>query len=77
MKFIITMKDPDGVYDSVQDAAEKAIVGNPINQLIGYEGVRDQALEKILEKVGKWFEYGEYLQVEVDLDEMTCKVLEV
>ena len=32
--------------------------------------------EKVYEQCGKWFEYGEYLVVEIDTDAGTCIVKE-
>lgn len=59
MKFLILMKDPDGVSSSV----ERAIREWP------------EAARTITNGMRKWFEYDEYLSVEVDTVKGTCTVL--
>jgi hypothetical protein len=75
MKFEITMKDPDGVYDCIQDAAKEWA-----NQVTGVDADERENLieskhEKLQEITGEWFEYGEYLTVIIDTDtkEITVK----
>ena len=60
MKIRITMKDPDGVYDSVSDVVQT----NSEREMV------DMVLKQ-------WFEYSEYLTVEVDTETNTIRVLEV
>jgi len=75
MKLQISFKDPDALIECINDALEDLKI----------EGVNDEELETIKEKraeeyqeiCSKWFEYGEYLRVEVDTDNKTCVVLEV
>lgn len=75
MKFTITMKDPDGVYESIQDAiAEIHIDGVDEDEM---DAVRERRGEKIHRICERWFEYGEYLRVEVDTDAQTCTVIPV
>lgn len=77
MKFKVTMKDPDGVYEAFEDAATEWAAQ--------VQGISDEERKSIVEvrraKIadvcGKWFEYGEYLTVEVDLDAKTCVVVPV
>lgn len=75
MKFKITMKDPDGFYDSVQDAAQEWA-----NQASGIDDDEREYLvkskrEKLREILGQWFEYSEYLVVEIDTDANTIAVV--
>lgn len=75
MKFRVTMKDPDTLYDAVTDA-----VADDVKKL----GLSEDEAEVIEEKrrdavndlASKWFEYGEYLTVEIDTDAKTCVVVE-
>jgi hypothetical protein len=60
-KITVTMKDPDGVYESVKDA--------------GYN--IDEMPEDVEKVMGKYFEYGEYMTVEIDIEKGTATVLEV
>ena len=75
MKFKITMKDPDGYWDCVQDAAKEMA-----EKVTGIDEDEKEALieskkEKIGNLLNKWFEYSEYLTVEVDTDAGTCVVV--
>lgn len=75
MKFTVTMKDPDGFYDSVREAAEESLNDvSGINESES-EGLIDSRHSELSEKLKKWFRYGEYLTVEIDTDEMTATVL--
>lgn len=65
MKFKITMKSPNGVADSV-DAALEGLS----------EDEREERKEKIETLLSKWFEFGEYLTVEVDTDAESIRVCE-
>jgi hypothetical protein len=75
MKFKITMKDPDGFGDSLQDAAKEMA-----EQVTGVDEEEREALieykqEKLSEICKKWFEYSEYLTVEIDTEAETCVVV--
>ena len=75
MKFKITMKDPDGVCDSVTDAAKQSA-----QEATGIsDGEREELTEGRKEELGavisQWFTYGEYLTVEIDTDAKTATVL--
>lgn len=75
MKIKVTMKDPDTMYDCVQDAvkADVAKLGLPEDEA---ESLIEMKAEKEREKLSKWFEYGEYLSVEFDTEAMTATVLD-
>jgi hypothetical protein len=75
MIFRVTMKDPDTLHDAIQDAVAKL----PMNGLDDDEAelVREKRAEKVGELCGKWFEWGEYLTVEIDTTSGTCRVIEV
>lgn len=75
MKFRITMEDPDGPYESIQDAAKeqvKAIKGITESEREGMLASRAETLDEF---VGKWMEYGEYLVVEFDTEAGTATVI--
>ena len=61
MKFLVSMKAPDALDDAIDDA------------------VGPDAAEEIKTKVralcSRWFQYGEYLQVEIDTSAETCTVV--
>ncbi len=74
-KFIVTMKTPDALGDACQEAA--------IEEIDALEGIAEEEVEaltesradKLIVAASRWFEYGEYLRVEIDTEEMTCVVL--
>ena len=75
MKFQVTMKDPDGVFDCVREAVEedaKKIEG--ISEL-ERGALVEERIEETQKAMKKWFEYDEYLTVAVDTDAGTCVVV--
>jgi len=74
MKFKITMKDPDGFADSISRAAQESVESvNGVNDEEKSDLV-DGRSEELKEAVKKWFEYEEYLRVEIDTDTGTIRV---
>lgn len=76
MKFVVSMKDPDTLSDAISEAVKEEVA--KIEGLADdeREGVEDDRREKVQKLCGKWFEYGEYLRVEIDTDAGTCTVVE-
>ena len=76
MKFCVTMKDPDTLQTAIDDA-----VSDNLPPELENDGERDAVRERRCEKVAdacrKWFEYDEYLTVEIDTEKMTCTVIPV
>ncbi len=76
MIFKIQMKDPDGVFDSIRDAAKRSLeLGESISREEG-NLIIESRREKLNEDVKKWITCGEYLTIEIDTDKMTATVLE-
>lgn len=75
MKIKVIMKDPDTMYDAVQEAVKRGIKAMNLPEDEA-EGLIELRCEKEREKMSKWFKYGEYLAVEIDTDAMTATVLE-
>lgn len=75
MKFNITMKDPDGVYDSVTEAAKESVKDMKITDLDDADDILETRTDSLMEIIGEWFKYGEYLTVEVDTETKTIKVV--
>lgn len=75
MKIKVTMKDPDTMYNAVQDAVTEEVkaLGLPEDET---ESLIELRTEKERAKMDKWFEYGEYLAVEFDTEAMTAAVVE-
>ena len=73
MRFTVTMKDPDTLDDAIKDA-----VKNEVKDLELDEDEKEAVIEKRMEKyraiANTWFEYGEYLTVEIDTEAKTAVV---
>jgi hypothetical protein len=78
VKYRVTMKDPDQLHDSIREAAEadlkEKFAGLDDDE---FEAVLDKREEKLSEQASQWFEYGEYLVVEIDTESNTCTVVGV
>lgn len=74
MKFKVTMKDPDTLGDAVSDAVADDL--KKVEGLTDYERdiLQDTRRDEVMAVVAKWFEYGEYLTVEIDTDAGTAIV---
>ena len=75
MKFTVIFKDPDALCEAIDDTVnELKVAGLSDDEL---EAVKEKRREEIREMCGKWFEYGEYLSVEIDTDKKSCTVVEI
>lgn len=68
------MKDPDVLYDAINTALDEDLADMDEDEA---EAVRDIRHQKLSEMASKWFEYGEYLTVEIDTDTQTIRVVPV
>lgn len=73
MKFKVTMKDPDVLHDAISEAVSSHDFGTTDEDEL--TAIRDVRHEKITKLCSKWFEYSEYLTVEIDTDAETCAVV--
>lgn len=75
MKFQVSMKDPDTLYDAIRDALKEQLstVTDPKER----EMLTEHRHEGISEMCSKWFRYGEYLTVEIDTEDGTCIVVPI
>ncbi len=74
MKLKITLKDPDGVYDSIRDAAKdsvRAVEGLDDDEREELLGSRH---DKIAEQCKPWIDCGEYVRIEIDTEAGTATV---
>jgi len=71
----ITLKDPDGVYDAIQDAAEEQVKN--ISNVTATE--KRQLIESRHTQIDKelepWIEYSEYVRIQIDTEAKTATVL--
>lgn len=77
MKFRVTMKDPDTLHDEIDDAIKKDPGLLSIADKDEREAVAAIRKEKLHDLCRQWFEYGEYLVVEIDTEAKTCTVVPV
>jgi len=75
MKFTVTMKDPDTLHDAIEDACNSSVGDMDIPD-DEKKPIAELRIEKVSDLCGKWFEYGEYLTVEIDTEKQTCEVVE-
>lgn len=66
MKFTVTMKDPDTLDDAISDAIEQAVTADELPDEEERNAVRGIRKDKVRDLCRRWFEYGEYLAVEID-----------
>ena len=75
MKFRITMKDPDGPYDCIQDAAKEMVDAIKGIEPDERESIQEARHNTLRDFAGKWMEYGEYITVEFDTEAGTAIVV--
>ncbi len=73
MKIQITMKDPDGVYDAVMEAACQNLGGLDDDEV---DTLIESRRTRIGDQLNRWVRFGEYVAIEIDLDAGTARVLE-
>ena len=74
MKILVTLKDPDGFSDAIDDAVKQSLADQ--------EGLDDDEREALFEArqerfgsmLGQWVEYGEYVTLEFDTEAGTATV---
>ena len=65
MKFQVTFKDTDALYDALYDAIDKEDFSNLSE--VEYDEVKQSRAETVNGLCcEKWFKWGEYLTVEID-----------
>lgn len=74
MIFKVTMKDPDVLYDAITEEVNNQLLVSGLS-FKEQEAIRDLRIEKAQEVASKWFEYGEYLTVEIDTEKETIRVV--
>lgn len=77
MKIKITMKDPDGFEDSLNDAVKESVAAIPGLSEIERESVAEKRKDEVREALRTWFRYSEYVTLEIDTDAKTARVCKV
>ena len=79
-KFRVTLKDPDGVFESVRDHALQLAAKVKANAAVVELREGDWATsikEDIDDDISRWVRHGEYVTIEFDTDAGTATVVEV
>ena len=76
MKIVVQMKDPDTLDDAIKEAAEESIENTDLPK-DEWRALAEIRAGKWRQLARTWWEYGEYLRVEIDTEAGTCTVLEV
>lgn len=75
MKFRIQFKDPDGVYDSIDEEATKSISDVVFLDDEEREAMIQGRRESLQKFSSKWVKYGEYILIEFDTETGEASVL--
>lgn len=76
MKVRVTLKDPDALYDAVDEAVREWAKGLEDLSQAEREAVAQVRKEKVREAIcNRFMEYGEYLEVEFDVAAETATVV--
>ena len=75
MKFRVTLKDPDGFCECIDDAVRAAIAPLKLSKAESIALVEVRA-QQVRDSLKKWVEYSEYIEIDFDTDAMTATVVE-
>lgn len=70
-KIRVILKDPDALQDAINDLLDEELKDMPEDEAAA---IRELRGGKYREIASKWFEYGEYLTVVIDLEAKTIDV---
>ena len=70
----VTMKDPDTLSDACFDAARNSVKALEISSN-EKKILEESRQEEYYNQASEWFEYGEYLTIEIDTELNTCIVI--
>ncbi len=77
MKFRVTMKDPDGAWESLKDAAEMSASEATGLSKEERTALQESRQDQLAHFAKGWMEYNEYITVEFDTDAGTAIVVPV
>lgn len=77
MKFTVTMKDPDAVYDAILCVSKCEVEVSGVSDPEEVAALLELKQEKISKLLAKWFRHEEYLTVMVDIEAGTCTVVDL
>lgn len=74
VKIRVQMKDPDSLYDAISEVIDLELKDLPEDEA---EAISDIRREKYGNIAAKWFEYSEYVTIEIDTEAKTSRVVPV
>lgn len=77
MKIDVTFKDPDALIDCITEEVGEAMRQEGLTEKLSddeFEALKEKRIEAVHKLAGKWFEWGEYLTVEIDTEKETIRV---
>ncbi len=75
MKFTVYLKDPDGFYEGVQEAAEASITFKDDLSRNELDVLVEARVENIWSVLDRWVGHQEYIEIEFDTEAGTARVL--
>lgn len=77
MKIVIKLKDPDGIYESIQEVVDKEVekVVEASNGLLNAGDVKETVGDKIRDMTKSFVDGGDYVTIEIDTDTNTARVV--
>ena len=82
MKFCVTMKTPDALDEAIQEIVQSDMVcemgdGDDANKLLDMidEDECEDRIRAVKNICASWFQYEDYLTVEIDTEAKTCVVV--
>ena len=76
MKFKVTMKTPDALDDAIRETVVREIGMYSSPDIEEFKYVVEDRCNEVKETCKRWFEYGEYVTIEIDTDAGTAIVVE-
>ena len=75
MKFRVTFKTPDVLDDAIKDAVTDQMNAAGDVDPDKKEHVIESRCREVMNRMARWFRYGEYVRIEIDLDAGTVIVV--
>lgn len=73
MEIVITLKDPDGVYESIRQDVEASLPEDLSER--ERDALAKVRQEEVSEAVSAWVKYGEYVTIKIDTKAGTAEVV--
>lgn len=75
MKFRVMLKDPDTLDEAISDSVRERLSARDELSPKEREALFELSYDECQEVAERWFQYGEYLTIEIDTSARTCRVV--